>query len=222
MNVHRQDSAIEARFNAVARSKTFQNLMQSFRLHEKAVLDVGCSYGEYLTHFGKGSVGLTVSKEEKQYGEGKGLDVRCWNIESETFNIEPDFDVIFANNILEHLHSPHKFLIKIKGYLREGGILILGVPVVPGFNQLVHVMKFRGSLAVNHINFFTRFTLVKTTERAGWKVLEARTFRFPFPSADTVLNLISPHIFTIAVIDTQFRYHEKRLKELDGYTQIKE
>src|SRR3989338_4977888 len=178
------NSTIDKRFANVKRSKTFGNILRRFDLGNKKVLDVGCSYGEHLANFGAGSVGLTISAEEAEYGKAQGLDIRLGNIEGEVVQIEGQFDVIFANNILEHLFSPHHFLVEIKNYLAPEGLLILGVPCVPRFTSLTILAKFRGSLAASHINFFTRYSLVKTVERAGWYVLSARSFHFASPILD--------------------------------------
>ncbi len=208
---------IERRFNLVNHSKTFNNIVQTYALGTKEVFDVGCSYGEFLIHFGKGSVGITVTEAEVAYGKEKGLDVRLGNVESDTFALEKKFDVIFANNIFEHLYSPHHFLIKSKKFLKDDGMLILGVPCIPKIVSLLHVPKFRGSLAIEHINFFTKDTLTKTVERGGWVVKAVRGFHFYNPYIDTLPNMVYPHFFVVATPNPQFAYHERRLKELVGY-----
>lgn len=208
---------IEKRFINVGNSKTFKNIVREFSLDQKCVLDIGCSYGEFLAHFGKGSRGFTVAPEEEEEGRRRGLDVRLLNIEE--FQGEPDkkFDVIFANNILEHMQSPHNFLLKIKVFLKPSGILILGVPCIPKISTLMRFKKFRGSLASLHINFFTKDTLIKTAEFAGWRVSAARGFRFHNKTIDWILNVIYPHFYVIANVDENFSYAPKRLKELEGY-----
>jgi len=209
--------SIEQRFTNSAKSKTFRNIVNRFDLSRKAVLDIGCSYGELLAHFGKGSVGITISKDEAEYGKAKGLDVRYGNIESDTFILNEKFDVIYANNLFEHLLSPHQFLVRIKKYLKPGGILILGVPCIPKMVSLLRFKKFRGSLALAHINFFTRETLIRTVEKAGWKPTAVRGFHFLNMLVDLFLNPIYPHFYMVAFPDPNFQYSEKRLKELAGY-----
>ena len=212
-----KQSIIEERFDNVSASKTFYNMVRYLNLNEKSVLDIGCSYGEFLIHFGRGSIGLTISHEEVNYGKNKGLEIRYGNIESEDLSLKEKFDVIFANNIFEHLYSPHRFLINCKNLLKPGGILVLGVPCIPTLSFLLHLTKFRGSLAVSHINFFTRETLVKTVERAGWNIENIRSFHFKNSFCDRLLDIISPHFYVVAVLDRNFSYHEKRQEELKGY-----
>lgn len=211
---------IENDFQNVAKSKTFNNIKQLFALDSKAVFDVGCSYGEFLIHFGPGSIGLTITNEEAEYGRFRGLDVKCGNIESDKKDVIEKFDAVFANNIFEHLFSPHKFLCKIKENLRPGGILILGVPCIPKIMPLMRLRKFRGSQAVAHINFFTRDTLIKTVERGGWTIISARTFHFRNKFLDRLLDFISPHFYIVAKPKQYFSYHKKRMKELVGYGEL--
>ncbi len=214
------DTKIEKRFINVGNSKTFRNIVSTFSLDKKSVLDIGCSYGEFLAHFGEGSRGFTVSRDEEREGQKRGLDVRFQNIEEYQGETDKTFDVIFANNILEHMQSPHNFLLKIKKFLRPGGILILGVPCIPKLTGLLHLKKFRGSMASLHINFFTRDTLTKTAEFAGWKVSATRGFRFKNWLVDSMLNLIYPHFYVIAEVNGDFTYAPKRLKELEGYMEV--
>lgn len=216
----RMDEKIAQRFENVSASKTFGNIVAHFHLNEKKVLDIGCSYGEFLAHFGEGSVGVSIEKKEVEYGARHGLDIRYGNIESEEFVLEEQFDVIFANNIFEHLYSPHYFLCVIKKYLKPQGILILGVPCVPKVVSLLPISKFHGALATGHINFFTKDTLRFTAERAGWKVDGVRGFHFAPALIDHLLDPIYPHFYVQATADPDFVYPEKRLRELVGYGKI--
>jgi SAM-dependent methyltransferase len=213
----RMDEKIARRFTNVSASKTFNNILSHFTLTQKKVLDIGCSYGEFLVHFGPGSVGVSIEQEEVDYGTRKGIDIRYGNIESEEFVLKEQFDVIFANNIFEHLYSPHHFLCAIKKYLKPGGTLILGVPCVPKVVSLLPISKFHGALASGHINFFTKETLRFTAERAGWDVSEVRGFHFALPFIDHLLDPIYPHFYVSAKNDPAFVYPEKRLRELVGY-----
>lgn len=208
---------IEKRFNRIANSKTFKNILNRFDLDNKSVLDIGCSYGEFLCHFGEKSVGLTISNDEVEYGKLKGLDIRYSNIEDWDIELDQKFDVIFANNILEHLYSPHRFLIEIKKFLKSDGILVLGVPCFPKIVSLLSLGKFRGSLASNHINFFTKNTLKESVLRAGWNVSEVRSFHVKNRILDSILGIIAPHFYVVASPVKNFEYHDKRKKELEGY-----
>lgn len=215
----KNDQEIERCYAGVAASKTFTHIVDTFGLAQKRVLDVGCSYGEFLIHFGPESVGITIAPEEEQYARAHGLRVYTGNIEDASFALpeEAPFSVVFANNIFEHLYSPHDFLIRIKDFLESDGTLVLGVPCIPYIVPLMRVRKFRGALASNHINFFTRTTLTKTVERAGWTVKTVRSFHFQHPVLDALLHPIAPHFYVVATPDPDFAYADKRARELRGY-----
>ncbi|MGH7141433.1 MAG: class I SAM-dependent methyltransferase [Minisyncoccia bacterium] len=216
------NASIKKRFRVVAASRTFRNLREAFDLERRAVFDIGCSYGEFLAHFGPGSAGITIAPEESAYARGCGLDVIVGNIEDPLFTqaVGRRFDAVFANNIFEHLYSPHAFLLGVKTLLTQDGVLILGVPCVPKIVSFMRVQKFRGALASQHINFFTRDTLRLTVESAGWTVEDVRGFRFGSRTANHAINFVYPHFYVIARPDATFAYSEKRQKELRGYRSI--
>ncbi len=213
---------IEKRFQAVSKSRTFKNIKRHFDLDKRSVIDIGCSSGEFLAHFGSGSVGVTIAQDEALYGRAQGLTIVAGNIENDTFVslIDQTFDVIFANNIFEHLYSPHSFLISIKKLLKKDGVLILGVPCVPKITSLMRFKKFRGSLSRQHINFFTRDTLRLSVERAGWIIEDTRGFHMITPFFDWLLAWVYPHFYVAARVDETFKYDEKRKNELKGYDSL--
>jgi SAM-dependent methyltransferase len=205
------DEHIEKRYIDTAKSGTFKNLISLFQLDKKLVLDIGCLFGEFLVHFGSGSVGLTLEEEAVSYGKKRGLDIRKGDIEADNINISEKFDVIFANNLIEHLDSPHRFLLKTRSFLKPDGILILGVPSIPKVVNLARLKKFRGALARTHVNFFTKETINKTVERAGWEVIDTRGFHFKNKFIDKLLNLIYPHFYIVAKPNGDFI--EKRSRD---------
>lgn len=218
-----EDEVVRKRFDNVSKSRTFGNILDLNTLRSKSVLDIGCSFGEFLVHFGRGSVGITIDPPEAEYGVARGLDIRVGNAEEDELpvSVGEKFDVVFANNILEHLYSPHAFLVKIKKFLKEDGFIVIGVPCVPKIVSLWKFRKFRGSLANSHINFFTRMTLEKTVEKAGWRIITTRSFHTKNSTLDYVLNLISPHFYVVAKVNKAFEYGAKRQRELAGYEEYK-
>lgn len=217
------DKDIETRFKLADRSETFLRIVHAFTLSQKRVLDLGCGYGEHLAHFGKGSVGVTTTPDEVQYGNTRGLEIVLGNVEQiDSLALAGSFDAIWANNLFEHLLSPHAFLIRLRTRAKKGTTLILGVPAVPSVPFLMRFLKFRGALASNHINFFTKKTLALTVERTGWKVRAMRAFFFGNSFLDTLLSPIVPHFYVIAEYDPDFTYPSKKLKEWENEPYYKE
>lgn len=201
----------------VKKARIFSHLMDRFNLHSTSVLDVGCSEGHYLRHFGPGSMGVTIIESHVAEAKKHGLDVVLKNVEDPNFSVDKQFKVVWANNFFEHMNAPHPFLIKMRDAVTPDGTLILGVPVIPFFSFLTRFKKFRGAYAVSHVNFFTRKTLIETVRAAGWEIREARLFYMKNPLLDSLFNLIAPHIYVIATPKPNFTYAEKRLRSLEGY-----
>lgn len=202
------------RFKPVALSKTFRRIRRTLGLNTKKTLDLGCGYGEYLVAFGEGSTGITTTLAEVEYGATKGIPIVQGNVEHiDTLNLATDFKAIWANNLFEHLLSPHAFLIKLKTVASADAVLVLGVPVVPRIASFLHLKPFRGALAVAHINFFTRESLRLTVERAGWKVEAVRPFISSIRFIDMLLSFFAPHLYVVAKNDPTFKYAPKKLKE---------
>ncbi len=201
-------------FSKIGRSTTFSNICDLFDLRTKSVLDIGCGHGHYLTHFGTGSVGITTSNEEVEFGKQNNLNIVFGNAEYlEEAISDKKFDAFWANNLFEHLLSPHAFLMKLKRIAHKDSTLVLGVPVVPKIVSLIKLKWFRGVLASNHINFFTANTLQLTAERAGFKVLFARPFIFKNIFLDSLLKPFAPHIYVVAKNDIDFKYMPKKIGE---------
>lgn len=211
---HMDNGFLKKIYEGVSHSRTFLHLLDAYNLRNKRVLDLGCGHGQYLRCFGPGSVGITTARDEVVSGTEQGLDIRFGNAEhlGEVSSNEI-FDVVWANNLFEHLRSPHAFLMHLKKNVAQDGMLILGVPVFPFPSALLHFKKFRGVLASNHINFFTRKTLILTVERAGWKVLEARGFFFRNRGVDSFCAGSVPHVYIIAKNDSAFVYSHKKIHE---------
>lgn len=204
----------DKRFDPVGHSKTFNNILCFFDLKNKKVLDLGCGFGEHLVHFGPGSIGVTTNPEEVEYGKARNIKITKGNIELvDELGIGEKFDVVWANNVFEHILSPHAFLIRLKKLVTDDSILILGVPVVPSVPALMKLTRFRGALSVAHTNFFTKETLKLTALWAGWKVKETRSFYFANRLLDKAINPISPHLYMVLKNDKNFSYHDKKLKE---------
>ena len=65
----------EQRFKNTNTSRIFKRIIRFFAMDKKAVFDLGCGFGEHLSLFGEGSVGITSNMHEVEVGKGRGLDI---------------------------------------------------------------------------------------------------------------------------------------------------
>lgn len=216
-------ASIEKTDARIYASTTFAYIAKRYSLKEKRVLDIGCGYGGYMQRFGAQSVGITTRAEEVAYGRIKGRDIRIGNAEHlyEVLHEGETFDVIWCNNILEHLLSPHTFLMQLKKFAHADTVLIIGTPVIPALSILTRLQKFRGALASVHINFFNYVTYPTTIRYAGWNIREVRSFFFKNTALDYVTHFFAPHLYVIAENNTIFTYPPKKVTEWEEDARFK-
>lgn len=191
-------------------------VVRHFRLDRMRVLDIGCGKGDYLAHFGPGSIGLELNESYVEAARAKGLDARQANVTVE--GLPPGlgkFDAVWASALIEHLNSPHEFLMSVREALNPEGLLVALVPVTGP----VRWGPWRGYLAVDHVNFFTPRTFRYTVERGGFDVVWMGSPSLPRAplAVSRVAAPISPNVVAVARAQRDFQYAEKASRQLvDG------
>lgn len=138
------------------------------------VLDIGSSAGSY--------------DKRSEFGDAKGLVSRARQYVS--FDIDPrarpnvvgdghalpfsdaTFDVIVANNVIEHLYDPTSGVREMKRVLRPGGQLLYTIPFLYPIHEAPHdYARFtRYGLA----RLFREFSSVEIHDRGGWFSTQAQ------------------------------------------------
>jgi SAM-dependent methyltransferase len=151
-------------------------------------LDVGCALGSMLAGVRDSSgwqvEGTEFSGETARAGqEINGVEITAAPALSQA-GFEPgSFDYIFANNVLEHLPDPLRFLKDAKQFLKSGGYLRLSTPngvndIAP--NEILWRRKrvILGARHEGHIWFFSERSLRIIFEKAGFAPVKFRGFHF--------------------------------------------
>lgn len=145
------------------------------------LLDIGCGGGDF---------GALV-KQEKQ-SEVWGVDLSARAIELAKGKIDhvilgeysadlalPDhyFDVITFNDSLEHFPDPAPALDLCKSKLAPGGSVVCSLPNVRYIDNVIHFLvdkdwKYQdaGILDYTHLRFFTKRSMIRLFEDAGYSV----------------------------------------------------
>lgn len=168
------EQVIEEHFLQVPRRLRFA-LDRWPELHDEAVLDVGCSFGQCLAHFGPGSLGIDSNPEHVAFCEALGLDATVIDAHAPDELGTERFDTLWVCDVVEHLVGPHEVLRSLRPAIKPGGRLILYLTVAPSNRAAKALMRRVDSSfeAQAHHYQFTYDTAVYLVERAGYRVVAA-------------------------------------------------
>lgn len=182
-------------------------MLKYLPLDAKKVLDVGCGNGilaEIIKNNNKAEVwGIELMEEEAVEAKKKLDKVFIGSCEDFIKDL-PDgyFDVIYFNDVLEHLVDPYSVLEKMKLKLSEKGIIISSIPNVRfyrTFSKVVFGKDWKyddfGIMDKTHLRFFTGKSIKRMYEELG--------FDIQIHEPINVSKSLKPIIFNLFVFFTQ-------------------
>ena len=159
------------------------DMQDFFPVNAKKMLDVGCGIGamayQLKQKYNIEVWGVEFMKEEAQQAKKKLDQVIIDTIENSIDKL-PDkyFDVIYFNDVLEHLINPYDVLEKIGSKLLDNGIIISSIPNVR-YHKVIKQYIFKknwkyekdGVMDFTHLRFFTSKSIKNMYYNAGYKIL---------------------------------------------------
>jgi 2-polyprenyl-3-methyl-5-hydroxy-6-metoxy-1,4-benzoquinol methylase len=153
---------------------------------DKHVLDVGCATGnlaEVLTERGCRVTGIEVDPEAARRAEERCERLIVGDVELLDLGAELDgetFDVLLFGDVLEHLKDPLRTLKRLEPFLRPDGYVVASIPNVAHGSVRLALMQGEfpynrlGLLDDTHLRFFTRESVERLFEDAGFLTIELR------------------------------------------------
>jgi 2-polyprenyl-3-methyl-5-hydroxy-6-metoxy-1,4-benzoquinol methylase len=100
------------------------------------VLDVGCAYGGFLVAFAERGAHVTGIERDERYVRLAALNLRERGLDGEIVfgdaslpnALSGSFELVIANDVLEHVAEPAAFLVNLRRWLAPGGLAYLEVP----------------------------------------------------------------------------------------------
>jgi len=162
------------------------------------ILDIGCAQGTLallLAERGHKVWAVDIRQEfldyaASRYEEGD-VQFVCGNVLE--MEIAQQFDVIFANQVIEHLIYPLEFTSRLVRWLKPGGRLIVTTPNadyiknrLPSFNELGDVTKYEDwqftADGDGHFFAYKATELIDVFEKSGLRAVTVHYFESPFIS----------------------------------------
>jgi SAM-dependent methyltransferase len=202
--------------------QSFKLLLPNLQDHS-AVLDVGCGEGFFLQQLSLLRPKLQlhgIDNSEYQIEQAKknvpSAILKICDLEQEINYENNSFDVIVAEEIIEHLVNPDKFLSEINRTLKKDGFLLLSTPnFCAWFNRLLFILGVQplfyessteskligsgwlkklknGSTPVGHIRLFTQAALKDLLSANGFSVVSTAgaIFDSGFPKSLLLLDYL--------------------------------
>lgn len=135
--------------------RRFQIIKEHLSLEGRKVLDFGCGTGVYTNRFeeeGARAWGVDIDEESIEKAR-KNYDSKF--IVSKEIPFEDDyFDIVFSNEVLEHVENDSVAVEEMLRVLKEGGRLVAFVPN-KWFPFETHGMRWRGEYVFGNIPFLS-------------------------------------------------------------------
>jgi len=134
--------------------------------HMFHILEVGTGQGKFLEYCGKKNViGIDIWKEGIRKFRAKGYDVRYHDASKRFPFKNASFDVVYAEQIIEHVYDGVSFVKELNRVLRKGGKVII---------RTVDFLRIKGAFYgdYTHIHPYTPESLYRIIEDNGFDVIE--------------------------------------------------
>jgi 2-polyprenyl-3-methyl-5-hydroxy-6-metoxy-1,4-benzoquinol methylase len=155
------------------------DLLDRYRPKRGRLLDFGCGAGYFAQRAaqrGWKATGLELGPWCREAAAHRGFDDVVIGSLAEGVFPPASFDVVTANQVLEHLPEPRRDLARIAEVIRPGGLFYANVPNYRCLSIVLGRDDFEHNTPPQHLNYFTPASLAKLARDAGLRVLRVSSY----------------------------------------------
>ena len=161
------------------RATKIVQICKKFKIKRDKILDIGAGFGTFCSVLKKKSLfkkvmALELNDEAAKEMLKKNIDVINKPLEKLTAKDLGDINVFTLFEVIEHLHNPYNFLLKIKKIASKQALVIFTCPNGMGFD-ISFLGKNSESIDHEHLNYFNPKSVYNLAKRAGFEVLQVTT-----------------------------------------------
>jgi len=139
------------------------------------ILDIGCQDGyvcSQLYEFGWDPYGVDIIKESLELAQNKypSINFQWANCEKSIPFEDNFFDIVWAGDVIEHIHFTDIFVNEVNRVLKKGGLFVLTTPMHNPIKLLliaIHNFEEHFDPEFSHLRFYSVKSLKSVLERRG-------------------------------------------------------
>jgi 2-polyprenyl-3-methyl-5-hydroxy-6-metoxy-1,4-benzoquinol methylase len=150
------------------RYRTESEYLKSITRKDRLLLDVGCANGDFprfMQSKGWQVEGVEIAESSRPISEFKVFRTELSKIPIS----EPRYDAITAWAVIEHVHDPMAYFMKVGEILKPGGLFVF---LVTNFKSITSRYLFHEDIP-RHLYFFSEETIGKYMKKAGLELVMA-------------------------------------------------
>lgn len=173
----------------------------------KKIIDIGCGNGAFASIVKQNNQaevwGIELMEEEAKVAETVIDKVFIGPCEDFIQSLPNNyFDVIYFNDVLEHLSDPYTVLDILKSKLAKDGVIISSIPNVRFYRTFAKVVFGKdwkydeyGIMDKTHLRFFTGKSIKRMYEDLGYQIITHEPIN--------ITKSLKPILFNIPILFTQ-------------------
>ena len=122
------------------------------------ILDIGSSYGHFLSQFSPehwSATGIEPSPTATEFCQDSFPRITTHTANFEDVSLAAEsFDVITSFYVLEHVFDPRDFMLRVNSLLVDGGLAIIRIPYTRPFFPIARLLRRPLMYAPMHLNDF--------------------------------------------------------------------